>query len=270
MLIDTHCHLDFPDFNEDRKEVINRALEAGINRMITIGTDLDSSCQAIELAEAHPEVFAAVGIHPCSADEALLEEVEALRPLCRHPRVVALGECGLDYHYLPRQEDFPDKQNHEKAVAAIKVHQKTIFSAQLALASEENLNVIIHQRNSWNDCLEVLTPFHGRLRAVFHCFSESTERARLLFQNHHLISLTGIVTFKKLEFLRKTVAEIPSSTYMVETDAPYLAPVPHRGNRCEPAHVRKTAEVLADCRGITVDELARETTRTAEAFFRFP
>ncbi len=270
MLIDTHCHLDFSDFSEDIDSIIERAIAAGVTRMISIGTTLESSQRAVALAERYPEVFAAVGHHPCNYDEFAAGEIEQLAEMCRHPKVVAIGECGLDYHHLPDSDDFATPDAYDTEVQRIKTLQKRIFTEQLHLAEREQLNVVVHQRNSWDDCLEQLAPFHGRLRAVFHCFSESTERALHLIEQNHLVSFTGIATFKKLDDLRQTISALPAGSFMVETDAPYLAPVPNRGKRCEPAMVADTAAVVATARNQTQEELAAETSRTAEAFFRFP
>ncbi|MEM6823212.1 MAG: TatD family hydrolase [Verrucomicrobiota bacterium] len=270
MLIDTHCHLDFPDFEGQIETIIKKANEAGVTRLITIGTTLSSSKKAVELAEQFPEVYATVGHHPCNWDDYYEDEIQELNELCENPRVVAIGECGLDYHWLPQPEDFPNAAEHQSAIETIKSKQKLIFRQQLELAAKQNLNVVVHQRDSWNDCLEQLEPFHGKLRAVFHCFSGTQEAAATLWKNSHLVSITGIATFKKSEELRETLAQLPDRSFMVETDAPYLAPVPHRGKRCEPSMTRLTAETIAESRRISLDVLAKVTTKTAENFFAFP
>ncbi|MDR2462737.1 MAG: TatD family hydrolase [Verrucomicrobiales bacterium] len=253
MLIDTHAHMDFPDFAEDRPATLQRAKDAGVERIITIGTDVASSRRAISLAEQHDMIYAAVGIHPCHARDADDAAARQLEPLLAHPKVVAVGECGLDYY-------------HETGGVA---RQKLFFQQQLALAADHGLNVIIHQRHSWDDTLAALVPWHGKLRAVFHCFGESLERASLLLRHNHLVSFTGIVTFKNAQVVRDTVSALPDDTFMLETDCPYLAPVPHRGKRCEPAFVRHTAETIAGLRKQSLSALLAATARTAENFFHF-
>jgi len=282
MLTDTHAHLDFPDFAGELPALLARATEAGVNRIVTIGTTLEGSKRAIALAEAHPQVFATVGIHPSNADDAPEDAIAALRPLAQHPRVVGLGECGLDYHRLP------SARMHEEAVAAValgnetaadlnaaildgatKAKQAVVFQQQLELAAELRLPVVIHERDAWKDTLALLAPFAGKVRAVFHCFGKSFAHAEEVLALGHLVSFTGIVTFKNAQIVQEAAARLPSGSFMVETDCPYLAPVPYRGKRCEPAHVRNTAAHLAQLRGISLEQIAAETTATADHFFRF-
>jgi TatD DNase family protein len=259
VLTDTHAHLDFPDFNGELPEILGRARQAGVHRVTTIATDAASSRRALELAALHPSVQATVGIHPCSVWEAGERELEEITRLAADPRVCALGECGLDYHRFP--ENAPLEE--------VKVKQARFFQAQLGLAAEQKLNVVVHQRDSWEDCLALLKPYTGRLRAVFHCFGGSPEQARELTSLGHLVSFTGIVTFKNAELARQSAAALGPEDFMFETDCPYLAPVPHRGKRCEPAHTRLVAEAVAKVRNVPLEELAAGTERTAEAFFRF-
>jgi TatD DNase family protein len=259
MLIDTHAHLTFPDFETDFDGMLARAAEAGVDRVITIGTSVESSRRAVELAEKYPSVFAAVGIHPDHAVEAPAGFLDELRALARGPRVVAIGETGLDYF-----------RRTPERVAAEKATQAAVFTQQLELAVELGLNVIIHERESWADTLAVLAPFHGRVRAVFHCFGKSFDDAQAVLAQGHLVSFTGIVTFKNAAVVQDTATRLPTGSFMVETDCPYLAPVPFRGKRCEPAHTRATAEFIANLRGQPLAELAVLTTATADAFFRFP
>lgn len=283
MLTDTHAHLDFPDFAEDLDQLLTRAAEAGVHRIITIGTSLASSERAIALAEKYPQVWAAVGIHPNAADEAPEDVLTPLRQLARHPRVVAIGETGLDYHRLPSREAAHDKAPEVTALGnetpedvedsirdgAIKAAQSSIFQQQLDLAVELGLNVIIHERSSWDDTVAALQPYAGRLRAVFHCFGGPLERAQQLAANGHLVSFTGIVTFKNGQIAREAAAQVADGTFMVETDCPYLAPVPNRGKRCEPAFTRDTAACIAELRGTTLAAIAAQTEQTANEFFRF-
>jgi len=260
MLIDTHAHLDYSDFDEDRAQILSRAAERGVTEIISIGTRVDSSTRAVELAENFPNVWATVGIHPCDVHEAPDDAVARLRALAQSRRVVALGEIGLDYHHLPEGED---------KIAETKRRQALLFRQQLELAAELGLNAVIHQRDSWNDTLAILKEFTGRVRGVFHCFGGTLEQAREVIALGHLVSFTGIVTFKNARQVQATAQDVPFDQFMVETDCPYLAPVPDRGKRCEPAHTRIVAEQIAKLRGVSVEEIAARTTETARGFFNF-
>jgi TatD DNase family protein len=259
-LIDTHAHLDYSDYDPDRAEVIHRAAGAGVAEIISIGTRLDSSTRAVELAENFPNIWATVGIHPGEVDDAPDDVIDHLRRLAQSSRVVALGEIGLDYHHLP--ED-PAK------VVANKERQALLFRRQLELAAELGLNAVIHQRDSWDDTLTILREFTGRVRGVFHCFGGTLEQAREVIALGHLVSFTGIVTFKNARQVQRTAQDIDPAHFMVETDCPYLAPTPDRGKRCEPAHTRRVADFIAELRGVPVTEVAARTTATARDFFRF-
>jgi len=260
MLIDTHAHLDFPEFEGEIDAIVERAAQAGVTRIVTIGTSLESSRRAVAIAEAHPAIYAAIGIHPGSAAEAEPNTLAALRELADSPRVVAIGETGLDYYRLEGVDD-----------DAVKAAQASIFQGQLELAAQCGLNVVIHQRG---DCLEdtlrLLAPYRGKFRAVFHCFGGSPETAAALLALGHLVSFTGIVTFKNAALMQASATSVPDGSYMVETDCPYLAPVPFRGKRCEPAHTRQTAEKIAALRNQPLEQIAKNTTATAEAFFQLP
>ena len=284
MLIDTHAHLDFPDFESDFEDVLRRAAEAGVSRIITIGTSIESSRRAIELAENHPTVYAAIGVHPSYAEEAEDDVITPLRELAQNPRVVAIGETGLDYHRLPSQEVARENQvqvmtalrseTDEEIEAQIrdgasKSKQASLFQQQLDLAIELGFNVIIHQRDAWEDTLEVLHPYTGKLRGVFHCFGGTLEQANQVIEFDHLVSFTGIVTFKNGATMRQVAGEIPLWKFMLETDCPYLAPAPFRGKRCEPAYTRIVGQTIAAVRGVSLNEIAEATTETAEQFFRF-
>ena len=260
MLIDTHAHLDYTDFDADRAEVIARATEAGVTEIISIGTRIDSSARAVELAENFPNIWATVGIHPGEVDSAPDDTVARLRRMAQSNRVVALGEIGLDYHHLP--------ENPAEA-AANKQRQAILFRQQLELAEELGLNAVIHQRDSWDDTLHILAEFTGRVRGVFHCFGGTLKQAQEIIALGHLVSFTGIVTFKNAKQVQETAREIDPQHFMVETDCPYLAPTPDRGKRCEPAHTRRIAEYLAELRGVSLSTLASRTTETARDFFRF-
>jgi TatD DNase family protein len=278
MLTDTHTHLDFPDFAADLDAVLARAEAAGVKRLITIGTTLEGSRRALDLAKRYPQVWATVGVHPSNADEAPDDVMTRLRELARHPKVVALGECGLDYHRLPSKnlvKPHHSWQNDPREVEAsvhdggYKAKQAAIFDQQLDLAVELGLNVVIHERDAWDDTLNLLRPYQGRLRAVFHCFGKSPDHARQVLDLGFLVSFTGIVTFKNAGPVKETVGALPSGAYMVETDCPFLAPVPYRGKRCEPTHVRNVAEDIARMRGVPLEQIAAETEATANTFFRF-
>jgi TatD DNase family protein len=284
MLIETHAHLDYPDFAPDFDDVLHRATEADVTRIITIGTSVESSRRAVDLAEKYPNVFAVVGVHPTYVAESGDDAIGLLRELAKNPRVVAIGETGLDYHHLPSVE--ARKQKHVQVFNALgsgteeqleasiedgayKSKQAELFEEQLDLAVELGLNVVIHQRDAWDDTLEIMQPYTDKLRGVFHCFGGTLEQANQALDLDHLVSFTGIVTFKNGAAVREVAAKIPLWKFMVETDCPYLAPVPFRGKRCEPWHTRLVAESIAAARGIPLQELAEATTETAEKFFRF-
>jgi TatD DNase family protein len=288
MLIDTHAHLDFPDFAEDLDDVLDRASAAGVKRFITVGTSVESSRRAVALAERYPQVFAVVGVHPNSAAEASDNFIAELRTLAKSPRVVAIGETGLDYHRLPGaamrggafnndalrsvgfvSTELPGESQADFFDAQHKVRQAEVFERQLELAAELGLNVVIHERDAWDDTLALLRPYSGRLRAVFHCFGKSPKHADEVLTLGHFLSFTGIVTFKNAADAQATATAIPSDRFMVETDCPFLAPVPFRGKRCEPAYTRQVAEWIAQLRGESLADVSAKTTANAEAFFRF-
>jgi TatD DNase family protein len=256
--IDTHAHVDFPDFEQDRTDVIARARAAGIDRIINIGTTLESSRSAVRLAEQHPNVFAAVGWHPSYVTSAPDHLPDEFIKLAEHPKVVAIGECGLDYSRLPGapEEDLRYKQR-----------QRVLFEQQLELATKLRLNVVVHQRESFADTLEVLRPFAGGLRTVFHCFTGSPEEAQKVRDLGSMISFTGIATFKNAALVRETLGATPLGHFMIETDCPFLAPVPYRGKRCEPAYVADLAAFIAREKECSLEELSRATNSAAESFF---
>ena len=255
---DTHAHLDFPDFAPDLPEVVARAQAAGIAKIISVGTDLESSRRAVAIAERFPCVFAAVGWHPGHASGAPPDIRPALRELAAHPKVVAIGETGLDYHRPPQDP---------AGLAPYKARQAEIFRQQMEVAAELGLNCIIHQRDSFPDTLAQLQPFAGKLRGVFHCFSESVERLRQVLALGSLVSYTGIVTFKNAANVRESLAATPLDQFMLETDCPFLAPVPYRGKRCEPAYVSEISRLAAETRKCSLEELSAATTATAARFF---
>src|ERR1700745_445899 len=284
MLIETHAHLDYPDFAPDIDDVLRRATEARVTRILTIGTSIASSQRAIEIAERYSNVFAVIGVHPTYAGESRDDVITPLRELAKSPRVVAIGETGLDYHSLPSVATAKDKkvqvfanalqgETEEQIDASIedgsyKSKQAALFEQQLDLAVELGLNVVIHQRDAWDDTLEMMQPYTDKLRGVFHCFGGSLEQANEVIDLDHLVSFTGIVTFKNGASVRQVAAQIPLWKFMVETDCPYLAPVPFRGQRCETAYTRLVAEAIATARGVPLEEIAEATTETADGFFR--
>jgi len=284
MLIDTHAHLDYPDFAADFDDVLKRATEAGVTRIITIGTSLESSQRAVELAEKYPNVFAVIGVHPTYAEEAGDDVITPLRELAKSPRVAAIGETGFDYHHLPSavvarqrktqvisgalQAETDESIEGGLHDGALKSKQASLFQQQLDLAVELRLNVVIHQRDAWDDTLAIMRDYGRQVSGVFHCFGGTKEQAEEVIALGHLVSFTGIVTFKNGASVRDVAASLSLGECMVETDCPYLAPVPFRGKRCEPAHTRLVAESIAAARGISLEEVARATTATAEEFFR--
>src|SRR5438552_5989554 len=224
MLIETHAHLDFPEFANDLDDVIRRATEAGVTRIITIGTSIESSRRAVELAEKYPSVYAAIGVHPTNAEQAGEDVITPLRELAKSTRVVAIGETGLDYHRLPSVEAAKQKNvqvfsalqsgTEEQLEASVedgayKSNQADLFEEQLDLAAELGLNVVIHQRDAWEDTLEIMKPYTGKLRGVFHCFAGSLGQANEVIDLDHRVSFTGIVTFKNGTGVRDVAAQIP-------------------------------------------------------------
>ncbi|HEY5297527.1 MAG TPA: TatD family hydrolase [Verrucomicrobiae bacterium] len=260
---DTHAHLDYPDYANDLTEVIARAQAAGISKIISIGTNLESSQRAVQLAEKFPNVFAVIGWHPTEAETAPDDLRPALRALAKNPKVVAIGETGLDYHHLPGEK--PEFTSADDA--RYKQKQAEIFQQQLEIAAEFGLNCVIHQRDSFDDTLAQLKMFAGKVRGVFHCFGESVPRMKQVFEIGSLVSFTGIVTFKNAQNVRDGVAAAPLDRFMLETDCPYLAPVPYRGQRCEPAYVKEISETVARIKNCSPEELSVATCRTAKEFF---
>lgn len=263
MWIDTHAHLDFPDFSGDLAEVLARANHARIRQIVTIGTDGESSNRAVALAEAHPSIFAAVGWHPGHVDSAPSDVTDRLLPWMSHPKVVALGECGLDYYRLPTSRGgTADEDRREKDL------QARVFVQQLELAVRSRVNLVIHTRHSFDDTLQLFRPYADRVRAVFHCFIGTSEQMRKVIELGSLVSFTGIATFKSASDVRETIQATPEGCFFLETDSPFLAPIPHRGRRCEPAFVSAVADCIAQVRGVSLEELAERTTATAMKFFR--
>ena len=251
MLVDSHCHLDFPDFAPDLDSIVARAAEAGIGRMVTISTRVRRLNELLAIAERYDNVYCSVGTHPHHADEEDGISADELAELTRHPKIVALGEAGLDYFY-----DNGSPQAQARG-----------FRAHIAAARATGLPLVIHTREADEDCGRILEEEAavGPFRAVLHCYTGGRELAMKTIALGLSISFTGILTFKKSEALRALAAELPADRIMVETDAPYLAPGKFRGKRNEPAFVVEVARVLAEARGVSLDEISRQTT---ENFFR--
>jgi TatD DNase family protein len=253
-IIDSHCHLDFPDFADDLDGVVERARTAGVERMITIGTKVSKAAGVVAIAERYDDVFFTVGTHPHEAAAEDAEDFAAMRAFARHPKCVGIGEAGLDYHY----------DNAPRDVA------RRVFRGHIALARELDLPLVIHARDADDDIAAILTDEmgQGRFSALLHCFTSSRQLAETALELGLSISFSGVVTFKKSEALRTIARDVPLDRILVETDAPYLAPTPHRGRRNEPAFVVSTAGVVAEARGITADALAEATRANTHAIFQ--
>ncbi|MBI3703775.1 MAG: TatD family hydrolase [Rhizobiales bacterium] len=251
MLIDSHCHLDFPDFAAELDAVVARARAAGIARMVTISTRVRRHAQVLAIAEKFPDVFCSVGTHPHYAHEELDIGAAELMAIAKHPKVVAIGEAGLDYHY----------DNSPRAA------QEQGLRAHIQAARETGLPLVIHAREADTDMMSILREESGKgaFPAVLHCFTGGRELAFAAVELGHYVSFTGILTFKNSQNLRDIAAALPAERILVETDAPYLAPLPHRGRRNEPAFVVETANVLAETRGVSRETIAQQTTAN---FFR--
>ncbi|QJE94804.1 TatD family hydrolase [Luteolibacter luteus] len=266
MITDSHCHLASYKFSRaEVPDLITRAHEAGVTRMVSLVTGLDDLHANLEIAAAHPEVAVCIGIHPCEVHEAPDDAVEQLRAHAADPRVCGIGETGLDY-YHPAPEGWNEIDFRER--------QRLFLDEHFRLAAGAGLNVVIHTRDksgdaSFQDALAIYKKHAGKVRAVFHCFIGPEANAREVISLGGLVSFGGVATFKNAADVLSTAVALPLGSFMLETDSPYLAPVPHRGQRNEPSYVRHVAEHLAKSRGITLDELARATTTNALDFFRF-
>jgi TatD DNase family protein len=263
VFFDTHAHLDYSEFRPDFDGVLERARNAGIGKIISIGTNLESSRRAVALAEKHPMIYAAVGWHPANALEAPADIRPELRELARHPRTVAIGETGLDYYRLPSSQG-GSAEDDEK----YKQKQTELFQQQLEVAAGAGLNCVIHQRGEcFTQTMTILKPWSSRVRGVFHCFAGTAATVQEILAINSLVSFTGILTFKNGQNVRDALAVTPAGKFMLETDCPYLAPVPYRGKRCEPAFVKEISEVAAPVKNCSLEELSASTCRTAREFF---
>ena len=251
MLFDTHAHMDDEAFEEDRTSLLGSFRDAGVGLILNPGCSLQSSRQAAALAEQYPFVYAAVGSHPDAADEVSEQVLEEYRRLCENPKVKAIGEIGLDYHY----EDIPRE-----------IQQKA-FRAQLALAQELQLPVIVHEREAHEDGMAIIKEFPA-VKGVFHCYSGSAEMARQLVDMGWYVGFTGVLTFKNARRAVDTAATVPLDRIVLETDCPYMAPEPFRGKRNHPGYLYRMAEKLAEIRGISVEEVHKATFENGKRLYR--
>jgi TatD DNase family protein len=271
MLTDTHCHLDLNKFDEDRETVIQRAVEAGVSRILIPALEHESSLSAIKLAESHPPLFAAVGFHPTDLDKFSEQAFDEVKQLASHPKVVAIGEIGIDYYWIKEREQ--------------RAFQLEALQQQLTFAAAINKPVIIHMReqeDAWLgqaslDLLRILSEWHRELEAqdhplaekpgVLHSFNGNLETAQKALALHFYIGVTGPVTYKNAEEKRNIIKQIPLTQLLIETDAPFLTPVPHRGKRNEPAFVRYIADKIAEIHKTTREQVAEITARNAAHLF---
>lgn len=252
MLVDSHCHIDAERFEADRAEMLARARAAGVARFVTIGCDEDNSRRALGLAATHADMYASVGVHPHEAEKASEGFDEVLLSLARHPRAVAIGECGLDYYYdhSPRQR------------------QREVFATQIAVAKQAKKPLVVHVRDAWDECLELLEHEGARdAGGVIHCFSGDWAFGKACLDLGFYLSIPGIVTFKNPGALPEVIDKAPFDRLLVETDSPYLAPAPYRGKRNEPAYVVEVARKVAELKGASYDEVVARTGHNAQALF---
>ena len=253
MLFDTHAHMNDPAFDEDREEVLLGLKDKGVEWMMNVGCCLESSRDCVAMAERYPFVYASVGTHPDSADEVDDAVLEEYRKLCKHEKVMAVGEIGLDYYYETIPRDV----------------QQRAFRLQMELAKELGMPVIVHERNAHEDGMKIVKEFKG-VTGVFHCYSGSAEMARQLVDLGWYIGFTGVLTFKNARKAVETAASIPLDRIVLETDCPFMAPEPYRGKRNHPGYLPKMAEKLAEIRGIGLEEVHRATTENAKRLYRIP
>ena len=252
MLFDTHAHYDSRQFNPDRDEVLSGLKARGVSLVVNPGCDLPTSRTAVELAEQYPFLYAAVGFHPEELEGAELSDLEVIRELAKNEKVVAIGEIGLDYYWVKDEEGRRKEQD--------------FFRAQMALAEELNLPVIVHDREAHGDTLAIVKEFPN-VKGVFHCYSGSVEMARELVQMGWMISLTGVLTYKNARKSVEVVEAVPLEHLMIETDSPYMAPVPHRGKRNDSGYVLHVCEKMAEIKGISPEECAAVTLENGKRFF---
>ena len=251
MLFDSHAHLNDEAFDQDRAELLETFKDAGVGLVMNAGCSLESSREGIALAEAYPWIYCSVGTHPDTADEVNEEVLEVYRQMCKHPKVKAIGEIGLDYYYETIHRDA----------------QMRAFRIQMQLAEELDMPVIVHERDAHDDGMSIVKEFPN-VKGVFHCYSGSAEMARQLVNMGCYIGFTGVLTFKNARKAVETAASIPLERILLETDCPYMAPEPYRGKRNHPGYLPRMAEKLAQIRGIPVEDVIRVTTENAKRLYR--
>ena len=252
MLFDTHAHYDSRQFNEDRNELLSGLKDRGVSLVVNPGCDIPTSRTAVELAEKYPFIYAAVGFHPEELENASLSDLDTIRELAAHEKVVAIGEIGLDYYWVK------DEEGRKK--------EQEFFRAQMALAEELNLPVIVHDREAHGDTLAIVREFPN-VKGVFHCYSGSVEMAQELVKMGWMISFTGVLTYHNARKAVEAAEAIPMEHLMIETDSPYMAPVPHRGKRNDSGYVLHVCEKLAEIKGIALEECAKITLENGCRFF---
>lgn len=251
-LVDTHCHIHFPDYELDPEEVINEAVADGVTRLMCVGCTLDDSRLAVDMAERHDNIWATVGLHPHEGAQYVHDDhaLQQFRELANKPKVVAIGETGLDYHYMHSSKE----------------DQKKLFRFQLSLAQEHNLPLIFHVRDAFDDFWKIFDEYEN-IRGVVHSFSAGKKELAEILDRGLYVGLNGIVTFTKFAEQLETAKAVPLYKLLLETDAPFLTPSPFRGKICQPKHVRVTAEFLAGLRGESLEQIAHATTQNAKALF---
>lgn len=253
MLFDTHVHLNARQFEEDRTDTIQRAFDAGVQHMVVVGFDRETIPLAIEIAEDYDTIYAAVGWHPVDAIDMTDEDLQWIEELSSHPKVVAIGEMGLDYHW-------------DKSPANI---QKDVFRKQIQLAKKVNMPIIIHNREATEDIVKILQEENAKeVGGIMHCYNDSVDYVQACLDMNFYISLGGPVTFKNAPLPKEVAAQMPLDRLLIETDAPFLAPHPNRGKRNEPAYVKLVAEKIAEIRGISFEEVGKITTENARNLFK--
>jgi TatD DNase family protein len=250
MIIDTHAHINMEEFDQDIDLVLGRALKHDVTKIVVIGIDTPSNRRAIELAEEHEMLYATVGIHPGSIDDD--QDVEGIIPYLNHPKVIAIGECGLDFYWRDDNKDL----------------QKEIFQKQIELAIKYQKPLVIHTRNSFTEAYDMVKPYQGQVTGVFHCFSSGLEDAKKAIAIGFMIGMDGPITFKNNQILKEIIEHIPLEHILVETDSPYMAPMPHRGKRNEPGNTRYVVEKIAEIKKCPMKVVADITTANARRLFQ--